>query len=86
VPGAYRAYRNHRAPELRSTVDLPDAKAHNITVDFETELMFVIHSGPNNDGELNRNVAIVDISGEPEQIRTVDVGKNPLGVLLVDNR
>ena len=42
--------------EKISTHDLADAKAHNITVDFVNQVMFVTHSGPNVDGQLNQNV------------------------------
>ena len=70
--------------EKLSSQDLLDAKAHNITVDFVNQVMFVTHSGPNVDGQLNRNVSIFSVKGKPKFIKTVDSGLNPLGILLVE--
>jgi hypothetical protein len=67
-----------------STHDLADAKAHNMTVDFVNQVMFITHSGPNIDGQLNRNVSIFSVAGKPRFIKTVESGANPLGILLVD--
>ncbi|MCB0379087.1 MAG: hypothetical protein KDD33_11400, partial [Bdellovibrionales bacterium] len=64
--------------------DLMDAKAHNITVDFENQTMFVTHSGPNVDGELNTKVSLFSTKGDLEFIKTVETGANPLGILLVE--
>ncbi len=64
--------------------DLDDAKAHNITVDFENGVMFVTHSGPNVDGMLNTSVSMFSVSGDSRYIKTVTSGLNPLGILLVD--
>ena len=72
------------AVEKLSTLDLQDAKAHNITIDFVNQVMFVTHSGPNVDGQLNRNVSIFSVAGKPKFIKTVESGLNPLGILLVD--
>jgi DNA-binding beta-propeller fold protein YncE len=70
--------------EKISTHDLADAKAHNITVDFVNQVMFVTHSGPNVDGQLNRNVSLFSVKGTPTFIKTIESGSNPLGILLVD--
>lgn len=70
--------------EKFSTHDLSDAKAHNITVDFINQVMFVTHSGPNVDGQLNRNVSLFSVKGKPTFIKTIESGANPLGILLVD--
>ncbi len=70
--------------EKLSTHDLVDAKAHNITVDFVNQVMFVTHSGPNVDGQLNRNVSLFSVKGTPTFIKTVESGANPLGILLVE--
>jgi hypothetical protein len=67
-----------------TTHDLVDAKAHNITVDFVNQVMFVTHSGPNADGQLNRNVSLFSVAGTPRFIKTIESGANPLGILLVD--
>jgi hypothetical protein len=67
-----------------STHDLADAKAHNVVVDFVNQVMFVTHSGPNVDGQLNRNISIFSVAGKPKFIKTVESGTNPLGILLVD--
>ncbi len=70
--------------EKRSTHDLVDAKAHNITVDFVNQVMFVTHSGSNVDGQLNRNVSLFSVAGTPRFIKSIESGANPLGILLVD--
>ena len=71
--------------EKFSTHDLSDAKAHNITVDFINQVMFVTHSGPNVDGQLNRNISLFSVKGKPTFIKTIESGANPLGILLVDS-
>ena len=70
--------------EKISTHDLADAKAHNITVDFVNQVMFVTHSGPNLDGQLNRNISLFSVKGTPKFIKTIESGANPLGILLVE--
>ncbi len=70
--------------EHLSTHDLRDTKAHNITVDFVNQVMFVTHSGPGFDGQLNRNVSIFSVAGKPKFLKTVESGLNPLGILLVE--
>ena len=70
--------------EKLSTHDLKDAKAHNITVDFVNQVMFVTHSGPNVDGQLNRNVSLFSVKGTPTFIKTIESGANPLGILLIE--
>lgn len=72
------------AAEKVSTHALSDAKAHNITVDFVNQVMFVTHSGPNVDGELNRNVSLFSVKGTPTFIKTIESGANPLGILLIE--
>ena len=70
--------------EKVSTQALIDAKAHNITVDFANQVMFVTHSGPNVDGALNRNVSLFSVKGQPTFIKTIESGSNPLGILLIE--
>lgn len=65
---------------------LTDAKAHNITVDFENQMMFVTHSGPNSDGKLNTEVSVFSVAGDSRFVKSVETGMNPLGILLVDTR
>lgn len=69
---------------VTASSDLPDAKAHNVTVDFENQVMFVTHSGPNHDGNLNTNVSVFSTVGDMKFIKTVETGVNPLGILLVE--
>ena len=64
---------------------LENAKAHNITVDFTNQVMFVTHSGPNTDGQLNRKVSIFSVAGDSRFLKTVETGANPLGILLVNS-
>lgn len=66
--------------------DLDDAKAHNIVADFENQIMFVTHSGPNRDGLINTKVSVFSIKGDSKFIKTVKTGDSPLGILLVDRR
>lgn len=72
------------AAEKVSTQALGDTKAHNITVDFINQVMFVTHSGPAANGALNRNVSLFSVKGTPTFIKTIESGANPLGILLVD--
>ena len=72
------------AAEKVSTQALDDTKAHNITVDFINQVMFVTHSGPDANGALNRNVSLFSVKGTPTFIKTIESGANPLGILLVD--
>ena len=72
--------------KLIKTHALQDAKAHNVTVDFANQVMFVTHSGPNKDGNLNTNVSLFSVAGDSKFLKTVESGLNPLGILLVTTR
>ena len=70
--------------EVANVIDLPDTKAHNMTADFDLGQLYVTHSGPGNDGNLNTNVSVIDITGDtPNYSRSVNTGLNPLGIALI---
>lgn len=57
-----------------------------MTADFSQGRLYVTHSGPGNDGNLNTNVSVVDIKDTPVFMKSVTTGVNPLGILLVQRR
>ena len=70
--------------EVANVIDLPDTKAHNMTADFDLGNLYVTHSGPGADGNLNTNMSVIDIAGEaPSFSRSVTTGTNPLGIALI---
>lgn len=68
-----------------STIAIGDTKPHNITIDHKAARMYVTHSGPDSDGNLNTEVSIFDIDETPRLLKTVESGKNPFGILFVEN-
>lgn len=89
--GPFSLFEINRRPgqflmNIASVLDLPDTKAHNMTGDFSLGRLYVTHSGPGNDGNLNTNVSVIDIKDTPFFLKSVTTGVNPLGILLVQRR
>ena len=71
-------------PEIIAHHKLDNTKAHNIAVDFTNQKMFVTHSGPGKNGDLNTKVSLFSVAGESQFLKTIETGKNPFGILLID--
>lgn len=78
-PGSLYVIQNTQqgAAQVLSTLDSGFDKPHNLVADFDSNLLFLTHSG------MNDRVSVYDISENTKLIKNVVTGANPFGIGII---